>query len=496
MVHIECTVDVLQCGTRSQRRGVHLCIVGFVHGPASGLQAVVGLKTIITGGILIAQLVNGKAVLLWCLKTCRCVFLYSHSGSRRFLLNLGLHLCLVILQALVKVSQLGRFRQVILALVKQRAAVLHIGHNSVVIGRLFRRNVLSLSQSGGSRLLHSGKIAMLFEVRDKLGQHHFPLCLVLLPCFRAFVMQNKILPVFIFGVVFVVVLDVLNQRTLSVTKILPSLVVVWLAVQGKINAECGLVVPATCVAVLFPFRVLGGVQFFKDAVCHGQRHGFAVLQLVTFTPQNCDRGLCGGVWNFNGCGNFIRFFCCLLERRQLITQHNFRHRGCLPQQVKCFLPGIRQGQTGCVQLAAVQSLIIRAIQGVVIAGITGLDEQGTAVVQCKCGFLYSGKVCFPLLAQFCQMFVQCRDQLMGRTSDNFQRGFQLGQFPARTPPGHITKGILGCVQPVVLADCISHAFGLHLAGAAVRAVGLFRVCGVDGVKFGVGNFMDSRLDGL
>ena len=45
------------------------------------------------------------------------------------------------------------------------------------------------------------------------------------------------------------------------------------------------------------------------------------------------------------------------------------------------------------------------------------------------------------------------------------------------------------------ADCISYAFGLHLAGAAVRAVGLFRVGGVDGVKFGVGNFMDSRLDG-
>ena len=42
----------------------------------------------------------------------------------------------------------------------------------------------------------------------------------------------------------------------------------------------------------------------------------------------------------------------------------------------------------------------------------------------------------------------------------------------------------------------SYAFGLHLAGAAVRAVGLFRVGGVDGVKFGVGNFMDSRLDGL
>ena len=85
---------------------------------------------------------------------------------------------------------------------------------------------------------------------------------------------------------------------------------------------------------------------------------------------------------------------------------------------------------------------------------------------------------------------------MGRIADNFQRGFQLGQFPARTPPGHITKGILGCVQPVVLADCISYAFGLHLAGAAVRAVALFRGVRVDGVQLCMGDLMDSRLDGL
>ena len=32
------------------------------------------------------------------------------------------------------------------------------------------------------------------EVRDKLGQHHFPLCPVLFPCFRALVVQNKIFP--------------------------------------------------------------------------------------------------------------------------------------------------------------------------------------------------------------------------------------------------------------------------------------------------------------
>ena len=178
-------------------------------------------------------------------------------------------------------------------MVKQRAAVLHIGYNGIVISGLFRRNILTLSQSGGSRLLHSGKIAMLFEVRDKLGQYHFPLCLVLFPRFRSFVVQHKILPVFILGVVFVVVLDMLNQRTLSVTKILPPLIVVRLTVQGKINAKRGFVVPVARVAILFPFCVLGGVQFFKNAICHRQRHGFAVLQLVAFTPQNRDRRLCG-----------------------------------------------------------------------------------------------------------------------------------------------------------------------------------------------------------
>ena len=174
---------------------------------------------------------------------------------------------------------------------------------------------------------------MLFEVRDKLGQHHFPLCLVLFPRFRAFVVQNKIFPVLVFSVVFMVALDVLNQRAVTITEILPSLVVVRLAIQGKVNAEGRFVVPATLVTILFPFCVLGSVQFFKDTVCHGQRHGFAVLQLVAFTPQNCDCGLCGRVRNFSRFGKFIRFFGCLLERCQFITQQNFRHCGCLPQQI-------------------------------------------------------------------------------------------------------------------------------------------------------------------
>ena len=63
-------------------------------------------------------------------------------------------------------------------------------------------------------------------------------------------------------------------------------------------------------------------------------------------------------------------------------------------------------------------------------------------------------------------------------------GFQLFQVLAGTPTGHIAKGIVGGVQPVVLADGIGHAFGLHLAGAAVGAVGLLNGRGfrVDGVE--------------
>jgi len=45
----------------------------------------------------------------------------------------------------------------------------------------------------------------------------------------------------------------------------------------------------------------------------------------------------------------------------------------------------------------------------------------------------------------------------------------------------------------VLADGIGHAFSLHLAGAAVRAVSLFRV---DGVQLCMGNLVDGRFDGL
>ena len=84
---------------------------------------------------------------------------------------------------------------------------------------------------------------------------------------------------------------------------------------------------------------------------------------------------------------------------------------------------------------------------------------------------------------------------MGGGPDGFKGGFQLFQVLAGTPTGHIAKGIIGGVQPVVLADGIGHAFGLHLAGAAVGAVGLLNGRGfrVDGVELGMGDLMDGRL---
>ena len=47
----------------------------------------------------------------------------------------------------------------------------------------------------------------------------------------------------------------------------------------------------------------------------------------------------------------------------------------------------------------------------------------------------------------------------------------------------------------MLADGIGHAFGLHLAGAAVGAVSLLHGRGfrVNGVELGMGDLMDGRL---
>ena len=110
------------------------------------------------------------------------------------------------------------------------------------------------------------------------------------------------------------------------------------------------------------------------------------------------------------------------------------------------------------------------------------------------GFLF----CLALLLKLGQMAVNVGYQLIGRLSDGFKGGFQFGQFSPGTPTGHIAKGIVRRVQPVVLTDGIRHAFSLHLTGTAVKPFSLLGGWGVlvNGVELGMGDLMDGRFQGL
>ena len=131
----------------------------------------------------------------------------------------------------------------VLALIEKRAALFYIVQNRVEISGLFRRQGFPGSQGTPGLLLHSGQIAMQLHIRDELMQQHIPLGLVRLPCLRPLIVQHMVFPAFILRVVFVVAPDMLDQGTVAVAKVLPSLVAVRLALHGKINAELGLVVP-------------------------------------------------------------------------------------------------------------------------------------------------------------------------------------------------------------------------------------------------------------
>ena len=101
---------------------------------------------------------------------------------------------------------------------------------------------------------------MLFEIWDKGMQQHIPLGLVRLPCFRPLMVQHMVFPAFILRIVFVIPLDMFNQGSVPIAKILPPLVAVRLALHGKINAELGFIVPMARIARLFPVMALGLVQ--------------------------------------------------------------------------------------------------------------------------------------------------------------------------------------------------------------------------------------------
>ena len=87
-----------------------------------------------------------------------------------------------------------------------------------------------------------------------------------------------VFPVFILGVVFMVALDMLYQRTVPVAKVLPPLVVVRLAPESKINAELGLVIAHAC-------RIFC-IQLGKQGVGLMQRHGLTLFQMGAFTPKH------------------------------------------------------------------------------------------------------------------------------------------------------------------------------------------------------------------
>ena len=59
------------------------------------------------------------------------------------------------------------------------------------------------------------------------------------------------------------------------------------------------------------------------------------------------------------------------------------------------------------------------------------------------------------------------DKVIGSGPDRFKGRLQFFQIPAGTPICDIPKGIIGRVQPPILAYRIGYALGLHLAGGLV-----------------------------
>jgi hypothetical protein len=90
---------------------------------------------------------------------------------------------------------------------------------------------------------------------------------------------------------FVVAPDMLDQGTVPVAKVLPSLVAVRLALHGKVNAEPGLVVPMARIARLLPFMASGTVQLLENGLGLMQRHLLSVFQMGTFAPKDRDNRL-------------------------------------------------------------------------------------------------------------------------------------------------------------------------------------------------------------
>ena len=291
MFYVEAAVNLVQCGVLVQRRGVDKLVILPVHRKPVRLQVLIGTVAEVAPLRAGRHLVDGKVGLRRGLIVRGNIFLHRQPGSGGLLFQLCLDLLFVVLQALVEIGKLRRLRQMVLALIEKRAALLYIVQNRVEISGLFRRQGFPGSQGTPGILLHSGQIAMQLHIRDKLMQQHIPLGLVRLPCLRPLMVQHMVFPAFILCVVFVIAPDMLDQGTVPVTKVLPSLVAVRLALHGKINAELGLVVPMARIARLLPFMASGAVQLLKNGLGFMQRHLLAVFQMGAFTPKDRDNRL-------------------------------------------------------------------------------------------------------------------------------------------------------------------------------------------------------------
>ena len=273
-------LPIFSGGTACRIVSVAVCIIG-----APGC-ALIDRIILDSRGFRLLRRVDG---LLPRLVAVDCVFGGRHARCCGFLCDffphmvfVGFHFC----GFLCKVGELGRVGHMVIACIQFFPAGVHMGKYGGKIRSLLRRQIFAVFQHirCGAFLLR--EIAMQTHIRHKLGENHFPFCFVLLPAFSTLIVQHIVLPAFIIGVVFVIGLNMVDQRAVPIPKILPSLVAVALTVKGTINAEFGLVIPATCISGLLALGALFLVQRFEQRISAGKGQLFALLQLVAFTPND------------------------------------------------------------------------------------------------------------------------------------------------------------------------------------------------------------------
>ena len=512
----------------------------------------------------------------------RRIFLHSHTGVGGLLCNFGLHLRLVVLQALVEVGQFRHFRQR-LSVVEQRTALHSVVQQRPIVGGFLRRQGVAGRQTGLRLLFQPGQVAMQLHVGDDLGEKGFPAGVILRPCLRAALPGQMVFPFFVVQIKGLIIPDMLNQGTVPVAKILPPGITVRLSLECKINTEVGFVI----VAAASMFCVQPG----KQGVGLMQRHLLAHFQIGAFSEKDRHNWLCRGVKGGLLCGlglrnfsvnpafhqlvhmavlHFKAMFAKLIDKGNHLVRvvhglgvlHDqpaflvahalsvtlgpvdqgvgpfrgggLRHNGFVVQKAVNPIPRLRlrlglgplqrpvAGKDKALCLNGVQRALRHLAGGFHIGVNQGLQhgfhtvghflllfrgQLGKHTVGGRLlGGLFHGRLHsllhgllrLPLLLKLGKVAVDGGNQLMGGGPDGFKGRPQLFQVFAGTPTGHIPKGIVGRVQPVVLADGIGHALGLHLAGAAVGPVGLFghRGVRVNGVELGMGNLMDGCFQSL